>query len=371
MARAVPALGSNGRQRRTPFSEGVEAQGVTAYTVYNHMLLPAIFESPEADYHHLKQHVQIWDVACERQVELRGADAARLMQMLTPRDLSKMQDDQCYYVPVVEDKGGMLNDPVAIKHSDDHWWVSVADSDLILWIKGLAVGRGLDVSICEPDVSPLAIQGPKSEEMMARLFGDTIRDLGFFRYGRFGFDGRDFLVARSGYSKQGGFEIYLEGSENGMPLWQAFFERGADLNLRAGGPNTIERVEGGLLSFGADMTNANNPYECGLGKFCQPERVPDCVGADALKRIAKAGPERKICAVAIEGAPLPLCGGGWGVYADGMRVGMINSAAYSPDFETNVSIAMIERSHWESKSRLDVDTPDGMRPARLRDKFWK
>ena len=74
------------RLRRTPFSDGVEAAGVKAYTVYNHMLLPTVFRSVEEDYHHLKQAVQVWDVACERQVELRGPDAGRLMQLLTPRD---------------------------------------------------------------------------------------------------------------------------------------------------------------------------------------------------------------------------------------------------------------------------------------------
>ncbi|MEO0637971.1 MAG: dimethylsulfoniopropionate demethylase, partial [Pseudomonadota bacterium] len=194
------------RLRRTPFSDGVEAAGVGGYTVYNHMLLPTYFESPEADYHHLKRHVQVWDVACERQVELRGPDATRLMQTLTPRDLRGMLPGQCLYVPIVDETGGMLNDPVAVKLSDERYWISIADSDLLLWVKAIANAYRLEVLIDEPDVSPLAIQGPKSDDLAARIFGDEIRGLRFFRFGIFPFQDRNVLVARSGYSKQGGFE---------------------------------------------------------------------------------------------------------------------------------------------------------------------
>ncbi|MEM9436379.1 MAG: dimethylsulfoniopropionate demethylase, partial [Pseudomonadota bacterium] len=221
------------RVRRTPFSDGVEAAGVKGFTVYNRMLLPTYFESPEADYRHLKTHVQVWDVSVERQVELRGPDAGRLMQMLTPRDLRPMLPGQCYYVPMVDETGGMLNDPVAVKLADDRYWVSIADSDLLLWIKGIAYGFRLDVVVWEPDVSPLAIQGPKADELASRIFGDGVRDLRFFRYGYFDFEGHELLVARSGYSKQGGFEVYVEGSELGMPLWEALFATGDDLEVRA------------------------------------------------------------------------------------------------------------------------------------------
>ncbi|MEM7614906.1 MAG: dimethylsulfoniopropionate demethylase, partial [Pseudomonadota bacterium] len=203
------------RLRRTPFSEGVTAAGVKAYTVYNHMLLPTVFESIEADYRHLKTKVQVWDVAAERQVELRGPDASRLMQMLTPRDLRGMLPGQCYYVPIVDETGGMLNDPVALKLSEDRWWISIADSDLLMWVKGVAYGLRLDVLVEEPDISPLAIQGPLSDDLMAQVFGEEIRDLRFFRFGWYQFQGRDLVIARSGYSKQGGFEIYVIGRDLG------------------------------------------------------------------------------------------------------------------------------------------------------------
>lgn len=364
-------LSQSRRLRQTPFSEGVEDKGVTAYTVYNRMLLPTVFESVEADYRHLKSHVQVWDVSCERQIELNGPDASRLMRRLTPRNLEKMQDDQCYYVPIVDENGGMLNDPVAIKHSEDRWWISIADSDLLLWIKGLAVGAGMDVRVFEPDVSPLAVQGPKSDDLMARVFGKEVLDIRFFRYKRLAFQDTNFVVARSGYSKQGGYEIYLENGAYGMPLWNALFAAGADLNVRPGCPNLIERIEGGLLSYGNDMTIENSPLECGLGKFCNPGVDSDHIGMQALAREAETGPTRQIRAISIPGDPVPPARSAWPLFKEGKRVGQVTSAAWSPDFETNVAIGMVDTGHWGAGTKLEVQTPIGERTAEVQSAFWK
>ncbi|TMV08766.1 dimethylsulfoniopropionate demethylase [Ruegeria sediminis] len=356
------------RVRKTPFTPGVEAAGVGGYTVYNHMLLPTFFEGVAADAAHLKQHVQIWDVACERQVQIKGPDALRLMKLLSPRDMDRMEPDQCYYVPTVDHQGGMLNDPVAVKLADDHYWLSVADGDLWQFALGLAIGRSLDVEIDEPDVSPLAVQGPKADDLMARVFGDVVRDIRFFRYKRLPFEGREFVVARSGWSKQGGFEIYVEGSEYGMPLWDALFAAGQDLNVRAGCPNNIERIESGLLSFGNDMGRENTPYECGLGRFCNsPE---DFIGKAALADQAKNGPPRQIRPLVIEGE-IGMCAGSWPLLADGRQVGQVGSAIHSPEFGVNVAIGMVDRSHWAPGTRIEIETEQGMRWAVVQERFWR
>ncbi|WP_394196651.1 dimethylsulfoniopropionate demethylase [Litoreibacter albidus] len=357
------------RVRRTPFSDGVEAAGVKGYTVYNHMLLPTVFRSVEEDYHHLKSAVQVWDVSCERQVELRGPDAGRLMQMLTPRDLRGMLPGMCYYVPLVDGTGGMLNDPVVLMLSEDRYWLSIADSDLLLWVKGLAHALYLDVIVDEPDVSPLAIQGPMADALAARVFGDSVKDLRFFRYGYFNFQGEMMLVARSGYSKQGGFEVYVEGAHNGMPLWNALMEAGRDLDVYAGCPNLIERIEGGLLSYGNDMTRDNTPHECGLGRFCSTQTAIGCVGRDALLRVAKEGPVKQIRALSIEGA-LPPCDRLWTITAKGKAVGQVTSAARSPDFGTNVAIGMVRMTHWDEGTQVQVETQDGPRTATVHEEFW-
>jgi dimethylsulfoniopropionate demethylase len=358
------------RIRRTMFSEGVEAAGVKAYTVYNHMLLPTVFKSVQEDYHHLKEAVQLWDVSCERQVELRGPDAAKLMQMLTPRDLRGMLPGRCFYVPIVDETGGMLNDPVAVKLAEDRWWISIADSDLMFWVKGIANGYRLDVLIDEPDISPLAIQGPKADDLLARVFGDAVRDIRFFRFGMFDFEGRSMAVARSGYSKQGGFEIYVDGEDKGMALWNALMEAGRDLDVRAGCPNGIERVEGGLLSYGNDMTDDNTPHECGLGRFCDTQTAIGCIGRDALLRVAKEGPTKQVRAIDITGEAVPPCDRAWDIEAKGKKVGQVTSAAYSPDFKTNVAIGMVRMTHWDEGCEVQVRTPDGLRDAVVRENFW-
>ena len=366
----MPAISLSRRLRRTPFSDGVEAAGVSAYTVYNHMLLPTVFRSVEEDYHHLKTAVQVWDVAVERQVEIRGPDAGRLVQMLTPRDLRGMLPGQCYYMPIVDETGGMLNDPVVVKLSEDRWWISIADSDLLYWVKGIAYGYRLDVLVDEPDVSPLAVQGPLAEDLMAAVFGDAVRSVRFFRFGHFQFMGRDLVVARSGYSKQGGFEIYLEGADLGMPLWNALMEAGKDMDVHAGCPNLIERIEGGLLSYGNDMTDDNTPHECGLGKFCNTHTAIGCIGRDALLRVTKEGPVQQIRPVAIHGDPVPGCDRYWSVLENGKKVGRISSAAWSPDHDTNVAIGMIRMTHWDPGTELVVEVPDGTRTATVQPGFW-
>ncbi|WP_323764830.1 dimethylsulfoniopropionate demethylase [Marinovum sp.] len=358
------------RTRRTPFSDGVEAAGVKAYTVYNHMLLPTVFRSIEEDYRHLKEAVQVWDVACERQVELRGPDAAKLMQWLTPRDLRPMLPGQCCYVPIVDETGGMLNDPVAVKLAEDRWWVSIADSDLLYWIKGLAYGYRLDVLVDEPDVSPLAVQGPRAEDLMAAVFGDEVRSIRFFRFRQLEFQGRDLVVARSGYSKQGGFEIYVEGGDIGMPLWNALMEAGQSLDVHAGCPNLIERIESGLLSYGNDMTDDNTPHECGLGRFCNTQTAIGCIGRDALLRVAVEGPVKQIRALSIGGDRVPGCDRYWPLRAGDKVVGRVSSAAWSPDYDTNVAIGMVRMTHWEDGTELTVETPDGPRPAIVHETFW-
>ena len=364
------AISLSRRLRRTPFSEGVVAAGVKAYTVYNHMLLPTVFRSVEEDYRHLKEAVQIWDVSCERQVEIRGPDACKLVQMLTPRDLRGMLPGQCYYMPIVDETGGMLNDPVVVKLAEDRWWISIADSDLLYWVKGIAYGYRLDVLVDEPDVSPLAVQGPKANDLMAAVFGDKIRTLRFFRFGVYPFEGHDLVIARSGYSKQGGYEIYLEDSALGMPLWNMLMEAGAPWDVHAGCPNMIERIEGGLLSYGNDMTDDNTPHECGLGRFCNTETAIGCIGRDALLRVTKEGPVKQIRAIAIDGPAVPPCDRHWPLLDDDVVVGRVSSAAWSPDYETNVAIGMVRMTHWNPGTRLTVDTTDGPREAVVQEKFW-
>ncbi|NND82654.1 MAG: dimethylsulfoniopropionate demethylase [Gammaproteobacteria bacterium] len=350
------------RTRVTPFTRRVEAAGVKAYTVYNHMLLPTVFESVEADYWHLCEHVQVWDVAAERQVEINGPDAARLVQLMTPRDLSKQESLQGKYAPMCDAEGKILNDPIVIKLSDDRWWISLADSDIKLWAKGLAQGYVLDVKVFEPDVSPLAVQGPKAEELVARVFGDAVKSIRFFRGEMLAFEGVDMYVARSGWSKQGGFEIYLPQWDLGEALWDALFAAGEDLNVRAGCPNGLERIEAGLLSYGSDMTDEDNALECGLGVFLNLDADVESLSLPALR--AMADKQTRVHAGMLFDEPVDFASvanniGGFDVLDGDECVGEVRSQIWSPRYKKHLAMGIVQKTWHEGRATVEIAGQQG------------
>jgi dimethylsulfoniopropionate demethylase len=335
------SIAKSRRLRSTPYTSRIEKQGVTAYTVYNHMLLPAAFGSIEESYDHLKENVQIWDVAAERQVEIYGPDSAKLVQLMTCRDLSKSKIGRCYYCPIIDDNGNLVNDPVILKLAEDKWWISIADSDVIFFAKGLASGNNFKVKIFEPNVDIIAIQGPKSFGLMEKIFGKKITELKFFGFDYFDFKGTKHLIARSGWSKQGGYEVYVENTSSGQDLYDHLFEIGVEFNVKPGCPNLIERIESGLLSYGNDFDNQDNPFECGFEKYVNLESDVVFLGKEKLKKIKSDGIKRKLMGVHIETNEISLTGSVNITNNDGNLIGDLRSACYSPHFKKVIGIAMI------------------------------
>ena len=352
-------LNMSRRIRRTPYTSRIEKVGVRGFSVVNHMLLPKAFQpTVEEDYWHLRTHVQIWDVSCQRQVEIKGPDAGRLIQWMTPRDIGSSKIGQCLYIPITDVDGGLINDPVLLKLAEDHFWLSIADSDVLLYAKGLSIGMGLDVSVEEPDVSPLAVQGPKAEDLLANIFGENVRDIGFFKFDWIDFAGTRQLIARSGFSRQGGFEIYLNGSHLGETLWDMIWETGQSFNISPGCPNLIERIEGGLFSYGNEMTRENNPLEIGLGKYCKLDGSIDFIGLKSLQKILSEGIKRQIRGVLFEGGRCTTCSIPWPIMVGHKKVGDISSAIWSPRLEANVGLAMIDRDFWNVGQIVSVQMPE-------------
>lgn len=353
------------RIRSTPFTSRLEDAGVQAYTVYNHMLLATIFRSPIEDYKHLCEHVQVWDVSCERQIQIQGPDADKLVQWMTPRDISKAQNDQCFYLPLCDEQGKLMNDPVGIKIDEQTWWLSISDSDILLWAKGLALGKGFNVVVSEPDVGPIAIQGPKSEALMTRIFGNVVNDIRFFRYKRLPYKGHEFIVARSGWSKQGGFEVYIDNAKLGQALWDELFEVGEDLNVGNGSPNLIERIESGLMSFGNDMDYRHTPLECGLEKFCNLDSNLNSMSLAALRRQRDVGIQQKLVGVVaqeIKEQPADVQ-----LSIDGQHIGEITSHTISARHPAWLAFAMIDQKSLQDLSSgektLTIKTEHGEFPG--------
>ena len=343
------------RVRSTPYTSRIEKQGVTAYTVYNHMLLPAAFGSLEESCDHLKKNVQIWDVAAERQVEISGKDAAKLVQLMTCRDLSKSKVGRCYYCPLIDENGNLVNDPVILKLAEDRWWISIADSDVIFFAKGLASGNKFDVKIFEPIVDILAVQGPKSFDLMEKVFGEKIKELKFFGFDYFTFNGAKHLIARSGWSKQGGFEIYVENTDSGLKLYDHLFEIGKEFNVRPGCPNLIERIESGLLSYGNDFDNNDNPFQCGFDKYIDLETDINFLGKDKLKKIKEKGIDRKLMGVKIDLTKILLTSSLDIKNNEGNIIGELRSACYSPHFKKVIGIAMIKEPYCKASSSGTIE----------------
>lgn len=350
---APPPLVYSRRVRRTPFTSRVTQGGMQMATVYNHTVLPSTFRGLEADYDHLCEHVQVWDVGCERQVQIQGPDAKRLVQWMTPRDLSLAKPDRCFYVPLCDENGFLINDPIALWVAPDTWWLSIADSDVFLWAKGLAYAGGLDVTLCDPDVWPIAVQGPKSYELLARIFGDAIRELPFFHFRFFPFQGHRFLVARSGWSKQGGFEIYIDDPQVGQALWDVLFEIGADLNVGHGCPNQIERIESGLLSFGNDMDYATSPLQCGLDKYCHLDRDLDSISLPALRRQREQGLSWRLMGLR-SSQPTQLFGWDSPVYLGDQVCGSLRSEVLHHRWNEWLGMASIDESAINAKQPLSI-----------------
>jgi len=355
----MDGLNMSRRIRRTPYTGRVEEAGVRGFSVVNHMLLPKAFGTTvEEDYWHLRKYVQIWDVSVQRQVQITGPDAAALVQWMTPRNIAKAKIGDCFYIPIIDANGGMINDPVMLKLAEDQFWLSIADSDLLLYAMGLALGRGMDVEITEPDVNTLAIQGPKAEALLVSIFGSQIRNISFFKFGWIEFKGTKQLIARSGYSRQGGFEIYLQGSNLGPALWDTVWEAGLPFNISPGCPNLIERIEGGLFSYGNEMTRENNPFEIGHEKFCVIDGSIDYIGRAALQKIAAEGAKRQIRGITFDGDPCPTCSQPWPVLADDRKIGQITSGIWSPRLKGNIGQSMVDRGFWNPGQLVKVVLPN-------------
>ncbi len=341
------------RIRSTIFSERIEKQGVKAYTVYNHMLLPTFFSTLEDEYNHLKTHVQVWDVSVQREIEISGEDSSELVQLMTCRDISNAKPGICYYAPLVDLYGGLINDPLIYQIESNKWRVCIADSDVLLFAKGVAESRKLKVKIFEAKIDTLAVQGPKSLKLMEKVFGQKINDLKFFKFDFFEFNKNIYLISRSGYSKQGGYEIHIENSKAGLALYDYFFEIGAEFNLRPGAPNLIERIEGGLLSYGNDMDISDNPLECGFDKYVNLDSDIIFLGKENLRKIKKEGIKKKLMGVKIEGKSVNVTEE-IPIFFQDKEIGQLRSAAYSPKFKKIVGIAMIMKNFDKEFQKFNI-----------------
>ena len=343
--------------RKSPYFDSTVKWGATGFSVYNHMYIPRDFGSPEQNFWNLIEKAILCDVAVERQVEITGPDAYKFTQLLTPRDLSKLEVGQCKYVLIVNNDGGILNDPVLLRLAENHFWLSLADSDVLLWAQGVAINSGLNVKITEPDVSPLQLQGPNSGKIMVKLFGEDIQSLKYYWLREYSLDGIPLIVSRTGWSSELGYEIYLRDGSKGNDLYEKIMEAGKEHGLKPGHTSSIRRIEGGMLSYHADADINTNPFELGLDRLVNLDSEINFIGKEALGKIKKKGIKRK--QVGLELHCEPLKGPNttfWSIFKNDKKIGKVTSAVYSPRLKKNIALAMLSIEHTQIGGKLKFKT---------------
>ena len=353
-----PALLQRGaRLRRSPYFEATQRAGCRGYTVYNHMLLPICYDELEAEYWKLLKDVTLWDVAVERNVEIAGPDALRFAELLTPRDLSKCPVGGGRYVLLTDERGGIVNDPVLLRLEERRFWLACADSDVLLWAKGLRHGAGMDVDLRELEVAPLQVQGPKSREVIAALFGSS--SLKYYEFSRTELAGIPLIVTRTGWTGELGYELYLLDPARGVELWERVMAAGKPFGIVPTGPCDIRRIEAGILNYGIDMTLDTNPYELGLERLVALDKRADFVGREALKAIRSNPLKKKLVGVEIAGPKMDLNTTRYPVKSGGH----VTSAVHSPRLQKNIGYALVPAEYAARGTRLEIEAPDGMRAA--------
>ena len=336
-------IGLGSRIRKSPFFDALVRHGLTHVSVYNHMYMPGSFGDPDEEYRALVERVSLWDVAAQRQVEVVGPDAFTLCQYVSARDLRGMAVGRVRYAPMCDHDGILINDPMVLKLAEDRFWISIADSDVLLWCQAVAVERGLDCRVFEPDVSPLAVQGPRADDTMADLLGDWVGDVPFFGFVETSHDGIPFVLCRSGWSGQGGFELFLQDGSRGLDLWDAVWAAGEKYGIHPGGPTLNERIESDLFSYRADCGAGASPLEVGLEKFLSLGRDDEFIGHAALLAERSRGPARRLVKAMLSGERLLATSESpWPAYGpNGSPCGEVRVAVWSPRHDSNLCLALV------------------------------
>ena len=366
-----PYISIGSRVRKSPYFESTKRAGAKAFSIYNHMYLPTLYTSVVDEYWSMVNDVVMIDVGVERQIEISGPDAHKLIQFITPRDVSNCDLGKCYYILLTGEDGGIINDAVLLRLSDEQFWVSPGDGDVLLWIEGVAVNSGMDVNVFEPDVSPLQMGGPKSPHVMYELFGNLAIDLGYYRAAQTEVNGIPLVLGRTGWSGELSYELYLQDGSRGDELWDLVAKAGEKFNIKPAAPQLIRSIEGELLSFASDISRNDNPYTIDMGRMVNLERKDDFIGKAALQKIHAEGVTRKLVGIEIAGDPINAPPEHlWPVKDADNSIGHITRCIYSPRLKKNIGFANVPIDYAEIGSKVSIDSPQGLLSASVSKKPW-
>jgi aminomethyltransferase len=327
----APAISIGPRVRKSPYFDATMRCGAAAFTIYNHMYMPTHYGNPVEEYWRLVTDVTLWDVSCQRQIEIIGPDALQFMELLTPRDLSNCPPHKCLYIILSDEHGGTVNDAVLMRLADDQFW----------------------------DVCPLQLQGPKSPQVAYKLFGDAALDLGYYHVVELELAGIPVALSRTGWSGELGYEIYLRDHIHGNELWEMVMDAGKEYNIAPAAPNIIRSIEGGILSYVSDIRPGDNAYTIGLGRLVNLDKKARFIGREALRKIHAEGNHRRLVGIEIDAEPILHNESFWRVLVNDEIVGHVSRCVFSPRLERNIGFANVPAELTEIGTALVVKTPSG------------
>ena len=366
MSKSPPLIGIGTRIRKSPYFDSNIKYGVTGFTVYNKMYLPTGFSGPETEYESLINDVTFGDFAAERQIEINGPDAYKFVRYIQPRNLEKCEIGFCKYILLTDQNGGIINDACLLRLEENKFWISPGDGDVILWLQGLAINSNMDVSIHEPDASPLQISGPKSGKLIQKLFNGEHDDLGYYKARQTSLDDIPMVIARTGWSGELSYELYLQNRKLGNKLFDMVHDAAVEFNGRVIAPNTIRTIEGGILSYGSDFGREHNPFTIGLGRLVDVDQETDFIGKEALKKIKENGLTEKLVGLELEGDAIKKAPENfWRVTNDDKKIGRVSRAFFSPRLQKNIALAIVNIDFSEEGTEIIVESPNGDYPGKV------
>ncbi len=365
------------RVRKSPYWHLSAQAGCWRASVYNRMYHPRGYVRPEeggamVEYDALVNHVTLWNVAVERQIQVKGPDAADFVNYVITRDATKIPPMRARYVILCNEQGGILNDPVLLRVAENEYWFSLSDSDLSFWLQGINVGRRFDVDINEIDVAPVQIQGPKSVDLMVDLFGPDVHDIPSYGLYAGEIEGCEVIVSQTGFSGEKGYEIYLKDATlHAEAMWYAILAAGLKHQLQVIAPAHHRRVAAGILSWGQDMDNETLPFQVNLGYQVPRNKEADYIGKEALET-ARAALEagnppytHTLVGLRLGGRPIDdYASDFWlvGAEPDGDPIGYLTSPWYSPELEGNIAMGHVPVGMTAVGTQLWVHLPDQYAP---------
>ena len=361
------------RVRKSPYWHLSMEAGCWRATVYNRIYHPRGYVRPEAggamvEYEALVNHVTMWNVAVERQIMVKGPDAVRFVDYVITRSASLIKPMHGKYVILCNEDGRILNDPVLLRVADDEFWFSLSDSDIEFWLRGVNHDRRFDVSIAEIDVSPVQIQGPKSEALMVDMFGEGVRNIPFYGLMNGTVMGHEVVISQTGFTGEKGYEIYLKDATiHAEDLWYSVLDAGEKHNLMVIAPAHHRRIAAGILSYGQDMDCETSPFQCNLGYQVPRKKRGDYIGKAQLEEVraqidaGEAPFKLGMVGLAFGGEPVTdYANDFWLVKREDRdeAVGYVTSPWFSPELNTNIALAYVPWTGRELGTRYGITLPD-------------